>query len=79
MLTSHAVTLHHIITVYNDLLNLLNGVMQAWVNKKNKWTEALYFAKKFAIVKLSKYYTKVTAITGLPVISAHILHPFLKT
>jgi len=74
----HTVTLHHIITVYNDMFDHMDGVMRALPNKKTQWKEELFFAVKLAREKLSKYYTKVTTTTGLHVISAHILDPFRK-
>jgi hypothetical protein len=56
----------------------MGGVMQALAKKKTQWKEDLYFAVKCAQQKLSKYYSEVTPTTGLLLISAHILDPFLK-
>jgi len=72
----HTVTLHHVITVYNDMFTQMDGVMRALAKKKTQWKEDLYFAVKFARQKLSKYYTEVTPMTGMLLISAHILDPF---
>jgi len=72
------VTLHHIITVYNDMFNHMDGVMQALAKKKSEWKEDLFFAVKLARQKLSKYYAEVTPTPGMNLISAHILDPFRK-
>jgi hypothetical protein len=74
----HTVTLHHLITVYNDMLDHMDGVMRALAMKKTQWKEALFFAVKFARQKLTKSYTEVTPTTGMLLISAHILDPFRK-
>jgi len=50
----HTVTLHHIITVYNDMFDHMDGVMQALAKKKTPWKEDLFFAVKLARQKLSK-------------------------
>jgi hypothetical protein len=78
MLKRHTVTLHYVITVYNDMFDHMDGVMRALAKKKTQWKEDLFFAVKFAWQKLSKYYTKVTPTTGMLLISAHILDPFRK-
>jgi len=78
MLKRHTVTLHHIITVYNDMFDHMDGVMRALAKKKTQSKEDLFFAVKFARQKLSKYYAEVTPMTGLLLISAHILDPFRK-
>jgi len=33
------VTLHHVITVYNDMSDHMDGIMQALARKKTKWKE----------------------------------------
>jgi len=76
MLKRHTVTLHHIITVYNDMFDHMDGVMQALAKKKTQWKEDLFFAVKVARQKLSKYYAEVTPTTGIFLISSHILDPF---
>jgi hypothetical protein len=72
----HTVTLHHVITVYNDMFDHMDGVMRALAKKKTPWKEDLFFAVKLAGQKLSKYYAEVTPTTGILLISAHILDPF---
>jgi len=74
----HTVTLHHVITVYNDMFDHMDGVMRALAKKKTQWKEDLFFAVKCTQQKLSKYYTEVTPTTGMLLITAHILDPFRK-
>jgi hypothetical protein len=78
MLKRHTITLHHVITVYNDMFDHMDGVMRALAKKKTQWKEDLFFAVKYARQKLSKYYTEVTPTTGMLLIVAHILDPFQK-
>jgi len=42
------VTLHHVITVYNDMFNHMDGILRALDKKKTQWREDLYFTVKFA-------------------------------
>jgi len=72
----HIVTLHDVISVYNDMFDHVDGVMWALAKKKTQWREDLYFAVKFAQQKLSIHHPEVTAKTGLLPISAHIIDPF---
>jgi hypothetical protein len=74
----HTATLHHVITVYNDMFDSMDGVMRALVKKKTEWKEDLFFAGKLARQKLSKYYSAVTPKTGILLISEHILDCFCK-
>jgi hypothetical protein len=74
----HTVTLHHVITVYNDIFNHMDGGMRALAKKKTQWKEDLFFAVKIARQRISKYYTEVTPTTRMLLISAHILDPFRK-
>jgi hypothetical protein len=74
----HTITLHPVITVYNDMFDHMDGVMRALARKKTQWKEDLFFAMKFAPQKLSKYYTEVTPTTSMLFILAHILDPFRK-
>jgi len=74
----HTVTLHNVITVYNDMFDHMDGVMQALAKKKTQWKEDLFFAVKCARQKLSKYYTEVTPMTGMLIITARILDPLRK-
>jgi hypothetical protein len=72
----HTVTLHHVITVYNDTFDHMDGVMRGLAKKQNQWKEDLFFAVKLARQKLSKYYAEVTPMTGMLLISTHIPDPF---
>jgi len=54
------------------------GVMRALAKEKTQWKEDLFFAVKLTRQKVSKYYSEVTATTGMLLISAHILDPFRK-
>ena len=78
MLKMHKVRLHHVITVYNDMFDHMDGVMQAFAKKKTHWKEDLFFAMKLARQKLFKYYAEVTPRMGRLPVSAHILDPFRK-
>ena len=74
----HTVTMHHVITVYNDMFDHMDSLMRALAKKKTPRTEDLFFAVKLARQKLSKYYAEVTPTTGMLLISAHILDTFRK-
>jgi len=78
MSKQHTVTLYHVITVYNEMFDHLHVVMRALAKKKTEWKEDLFLVVKFAWLKLSKYYTEVTPMTGMLLISAHIPNPFWK-
>jgi hypothetical protein len=55
----HTVTLRHVITVYNDMFDHMDGVMRALAKNKTPLKEDLFFAVKLARQKLSKYYAEV--------------------
>jgi len=78
MLKRHTVTLHHVIKVYNDMFDHMDGVMRALAKKKTHCKDDLIFAVKLAQHKLSKYYTEVIPTTGMLLISEHNLDPFRK-
>jgi hypothetical protein len=42
------VTSHHVITVYNDMFDHMDGMMRALAKKKTQWKEDLFFAVKLA-------------------------------
>jgi len=44
----YTVTLHYVITVYNDLFHHMDGVMRALAKKKTTGKEDLFFAVKLA-------------------------------
>jgi len=60
------------------MIDHMDGVVRALAKKKTPWKEDLFFAVKFALQKLSKYYTEVTPTTGMLLISAHIVYFFWK-
>jgi len=70
------VTLHSVITVYNDMFDHMDGVLRALALTKTQWKGDLYFAVRFARQKVSKYYAEVTPMTDMLLISAIILDPF---
>jgi len=74
----HTLTLHQIITVYNDMFYHIDCVMRAWAKKKTPGKEDLFFAVKLVQQKLSKYYAEVTPSTCMRLMSAHILDPCWK-
>jgi hypothetical protein len=74
----HTVTLHHVITGYNDIFVHMDGVMRTLAKKKKQWKEDLFFAVMLAQQKLSEYYAKVTPSTSMLLISAHIFDLFRK-
>jgi len=78
MSNRHTVTLHHVITVYNDMFDHMDSVLRALAKNKTPWKEDLFFAVKLARQKLSKCYAEVSPTTGMLLISAHILDPFRK-
>jgi len=53
ILKRHTLTLHHIITVYNDMFDHMDGVMRALAKKKTHVMEAMFFAVKLAPQELS--------------------------
>ena len=77
-LKRHTVSLHHVITVYNDMLDHMDGVMRALAKKKTPWKEYLFFAVKLARQNLAKHYSKLTPSTSMLLISVHILDPLRK-
>jgi hypothetical protein len=54
----------------------MDGVMRALAKKNTQWKEGLFIAVNLARQKLSKYFTVVSPMTGILLISAHILDPF---
>lgn len=74
----HTVTLHHVITIYNDMFDHMDGVLRALAKKKTAWKRDIYFALRSARTKLTKYYSTVTPETGVLLIIAHLLDPYRK-
>jgi hypothetical protein len=61
-----------------EMFNYMHGIMQDLNKNKTQWKEDLFFNVMFALLMLSKYFAEVTPITGMLLISAHILNPFQK-
>jgi len=78
MFFTDAVTLQHVITVYNDMFDHIHCVMGAMAKRKIEWMEHLFFAVKSVLQKLSKQYDEVTPLSGMLLMSAHILEPLQK-
>jgi len=74
----HTVTLHHVMMVYNDMFDHMDGVMRTLAKKKTQRKEDLFFAVKLARQKLSKYYAEVTPTMNMLLMSARILDCFKK-
>ena len=72
----HTVILHHVITLYNDMFDHMDGTMRALAKKKTHWKIDLFLAMKLVRQTLSKPNVEVTPLTGILLISAHILNPF---
>jgi len=72
----HTVTLHHVITVYNDRFDHLDTVKRALANKKTQWKEDLFCAVKLPRQKQSNYYAEVIPMKAMLLIPAHIPGPF---
>jgi len=60
------------------MFNHMDGVMQALAKKKTQCREDLFFAVKLARQKLFDYYTEVTPMTGMLLITPEIVDPFRK-
>jgi hypothetical protein len=78
MLKRHTVTLHHVITVYDDMFDHMDGMMRAFAKKKTQWAEDLFFAVKLAGQRPFKYYAEAIQTMGKLLISAQILDPYRK-
>jgi len=64
MLKTFTVTLQYVITVYNDMIDHMDGVMRALAKQKKPWKGDLYFAVKVAGQKVFKCYVEVTPCYG---------------
>jgi len=72
----HTVKLHPVVTVYNDMFDHMDGVMQSLAKKKTSWKEDLFFAVKIARQTLSKYYAEVTPTTDMFLMSTHLFESY---
>jgi len=73
--SGHTVTQHHVITIYTNMFNHIDGILRALAKKKTKWTEDSYFTVKFAQQKLTKYFAEVSPTTAMLYISAQFVDP----
>jgi len=48
ILKRHTVRLHHFITIYNDMFDHMDGIIQTLPQKKARWKENFFFAMKLA-------------------------------
>jgi len=78
MLKMHNITLHHVITVYNDMFDHMDSMIRDLAKKKTPWENDFFFPVKLAQQKLCKYYVDVTSTMGIFLISTHILDSFRK-
>jgi len=78
MLKCHTCTLHHDITVYNDMFDYLDGVMRALAKKKTQCKEDLYFAGTFARQKPLIKYAEVSPMMVMLLITAPTVNPLQK-
>jgi len=74
----HTGTLHHGITVYNDMFDHMDVLIRALSKNKTRSKEDLLFAVMLARQKLSKFYAEVITTTGMRHICAHIFDPFRR-
>jgi hypothetical protein len=65
MSKTHNVTLHHVIIVYYDIFDHMDGIMRALDKTSSACKEDLFIAVKLARQKLSKYYVEVTPRRGI--------------
>jgi len=72
------VTMHHVIAVYNNIFNSIDGIMGSLPMKKTQWEEDLFFAVMLPSKKLFKYYAEVTPMTSMLLVAAHYLDHFRK-
>jgi hypothetical protein len=71
-------TVHLFVTVYNEMFYFMDGGMRTLAWKKTQWKDDLFVAMKLPRQKLSKYYTEVTPIMEMLLITAHNLDSFQK-
>ena len=69
----HTVTLHNIMTVYNDMFDHMDGVMRPLAKQKTQWREDVHLTVMVPRPELSKYCAEVIPTPSLLLISAPIL------
>ena len=73
-----SITLHRVITIYNDMFDHMESVLKALAKKRTQWKKDIHKAVRAGRAKLREYYSNVTPGTGLLLILATILDPFRK-
>lgn len=74
----HTVTLHRVISIYNEMFDHMEGAINVLKTKQTTWKKDIYHAVQAAHQKLQKYYSNVTPESGLLLILAALLDPFRK-
>ena len=74
----HIVTLHHIMTVYIDMFDHMDGVMRAFAEKMTASKEDLFFNVMLARQMQSKWKADVPPLMGMRLVCAYILDCFWK-
>ena len=75
----HTITLHRVISIYNEMFDHLEGALRSLKRKQSAWKVDVRRAVRATHVKLQSYYAKVTPESGLLLILAALLDPFRKT
>src|SRR6266481_3837812 len=73
-----SITLHRVITIYNDMFDHIESVLKALVKKRTQWKKDIHKAVRASRAKLREYYFNVMPGTGLLLILAMILDSFRK-
>jgi hypothetical protein len=79
MSTRRTVTLHHVITIYNNTFNYFDGIAWVLLKKKTQWKDDLNFILNFAHQQWSNDHFEVIPKSGILLIVVHILDPFWKS
>jgi hypothetical protein len=74
----HTITLHRVITIYNDMFDHMESVLKALAKKQTQWKRDIHSAVQASRRKLRKYYSNVSPESGLLLILAAILDPYRK-
>lgn len=72
----HKVTLHQVVTVYSEMFDHMDGVIQSLAKRRSQWNEDLYLAVRFAQHNFCKWYAEGTPTTSILPIFADIRDPF---
>ena len=74
----HTITLHRVISIYNEMFDHMEGAMNLLKSKQTAWKKDVHHAVQAAHRKLQGYYAQVTPESGLLLILAALLDPFRK-